>query len=343
MTVASSVNKTGPYQGNGITTAFTYSFLIFDATHVKVYVYDTATEATTLKTLTSDYTVSGVLSTTGGTVTFTTPPLATQTVTLVRQVGLVQNMDLSNSGGWYPENHERAFDTLTMIAQQLQEQLNRAVTVDVASGDDPNQWLIDAMDSVYGAADSASSAAASAVLATSEAQVSLNAAAAALVTQAAAQVTLSSTQATLTNAQALQSQIGQISSYADNAAVLAILCQKYADQAASYPTGAPAYNSAHTYNFPDVCAYTDGKTYRCVGTGILGETPLGGTHWVALNAPTSDVCWEIDSNGDLMPSISSLSSLAWEVDGAGDLMPALNPQASTSFDLDGNGDLQPIT
>ena len=47
-----------------------------------------------------------------------------------------------------------------------------------------------------------------------------------------------------------------------------------------------AYNSGTTYNFPDICAGTDGFTYRCIDTGVIGVDPVtdDGTNWVVLNA-----------------------------------------------------------
>jgi hypothetical protein len=45
-----------------------------------------------------------------------------------------------------------------------------------------------------------------------------------------------------------------------------------------------AYNSATTYNFPDVCAGSDGYSYRCVGTDVVGIDPVtdGGVNWVNI-------------------------------------------------------------
>jgi hypothetical protein len=46
-----------------------------------------------------------------------------------------------------------------------------------------------------------------------------------------------------------------------------------------------AYDPGTTYDFPDVVAGSDGYSYRCVGTAVLGDDPVGSTtgNWVNLN------------------------------------------------------------
>ena len=64
MTVSSTTNKQS-YNGNGSQSVFAYTFKIFAEADVEVYV------GTTLKTLSTHYTLSGVGATGGGNVTFT--------------------------------------------------------------------------------------------------------------------------------------------------------------------------------------------------------------------------------------------------------------------------------
>lgn len=47
------------------------------------------------------------------------------------------------------------------------------------------------------------------------------------------------------------------------------------------------YNSLTTYSFPDVVACTDGYSYRCVDTNVIGINPVtdDGTKWVPLAKP----------------------------------------------------------
>lgn len=48
-----------------------------------------------------------------------------------------------------------------------------------------------------------------------------------------------------------------------------------------------AFSPSTTYNFPDVVAGSDGYSYRCVGTGVVGVEPTtdDGTYWVKLATP----------------------------------------------------------
>lgn len=46
-----------------------------------------------------------------------------------------------------------------------------------------------------------------------------------------------------------------------------------------------AYDDETTYNFPTVAAGSDGYSYRCLGTNVLGDDPVGSAtgNWVMLN------------------------------------------------------------
>jgi hypothetical protein len=59
----------------------------------------------------------------------------------------------------------------------------------------------------------------------------------------------------------------------DNAHDSEVAADTYQGQAGAYAAtafgaSAPAWDSTATYNYPQVVAYTDGKTYRCVGTNV---------------------------------------------------------------------------
>ena len=80
------------------------------------------------------------------------------------------------------------------------------------------------------------------------------------------------------------------------------------------------WNASTTYNFPDVVAYTDGYTYRCVGSNVVGDVPGLSMNWVCLSRVTS-ASWEYDTNGGLMPVINPVGDSDWELDANGGLMP----------------------
>lgn len=81
-----------------------------------------------------------------------------------------------------------------------------------------------------------------------------------------------------------------------------------------------AWDPTETYNYPDIVAYTDGRTYRCIGENVTGdEVPGSSAMWVSLMYGLS--AFDIDPNGDLMPAVNMLDDSDWEIDSSGDLMP----------------------
>jgi hypothetical protein len=131
VTVASTTNKAS-YNGNGSQSVFAYTFKIFVDADIKVYV------GTTLKTINTHYTLSGVGATGGGNVTFTSgniPAAGTGNVTLLRSLALTQGVDLVNYGRFDAEVVESQYDKLTMMVQQLQEQADRTIRFNTTVSD----------------------------------------------------------------------------------------------------------------------------------------------------------------------------------------------------------------
>jgi hypothetical protein len=145
MTVASEINRSGPYIGNGVTTVFDYEFRILDQAHVKVIRAQAGIE--TELTLGVDYAVSGVGASGGGSITTTVAPSATETITLLLKVPFTQETDLENQGPYYAETVEAALDLATMRDQQLAELVSRTVRVPASNpGYDPDQLVNDVLD-----------------------------------------------------------------------------------------------------------------------------------------------------------------------------------------------------
>jgi len=120
MTV-SSATAVSRYTGDGSTTKFSPTWLVYDQTHIEVLVDDT------VQTLGSDYTVANVGPPAGFDVTFTTAPASGTTVTIKRNMPFTQTTDYVENDSFAAETHEQALDYRTMEGQQLKEELDRAI------------------------------------------------------------------------------------------------------------------------------------------------------------------------------------------------------------------------
>lgn len=136
MTVPSEINRSGPYNGNGVTTVFDYEFKITNENYIKVIKADAAGVEAIL-TLDADYIVSDVGNPAGGQVALTVPLPTGQTLTMIPSVPFTQEIDLENQGAYYAETVERGLDLAVLRDQQLQEQISRAVQI--PASEDPAQ------------------------------------------------------------------------------------------------------------------------------------------------------------------------------------------------------------
>lgn len=121
-------------QGNGATTVWPYTFLIPAAADLVLTLVDVASGNPTVIPPAS-FTATGFGNEAGGTVTYPlsgSPLAATSYIVIERTLPLKQETDLVNQGGVYPQSIEDALDYLTMVTQQLQDQLNRSIIFSVA-------------------------------------------------------------------------------------------------------------------------------------------------------------------------------------------------------------------
>ena len=130
MTVSSTTTKNS-YSGNASTTVFAYGFKIFSDDDITVIIRTDSTGAEVTKTKTTHYTVSGVGSSSGGNVTFTTgnTPASGETVVLLRSTARTQLTDYTPNDPFPAASHEDALDKLTFIAQEIEEELARSIKV----------------------------------------------------------------------------------------------------------------------------------------------------------------------------------------------------------------------
>lgn len=137
MTISSTNRKAGPFIGNDSASVFPFAFSVFSAADVYAVQLNTVTSVETPLTLGADYTVTlnaDQSANPGGTLTLTAGPLATGlTLTLTTAVTPLQLTDLTNQGGFYPRVITRAFDKLTVLAQQILERLGRSLTLPLSA------------------------------------------------------------------------------------------------------------------------------------------------------------------------------------------------------------------
>lgn len=138
MTIESSApRKAGPFPGDGLNTAFDFTFKVFATSDVVATFTDSLGNESTLVE-NSDYTVElnpDQDTNPGGTVTYPNPaadpPIANlaadERLTLSSDIPGTQGTQLPNAGGWYPKIVEAALDKLTALIQQLSESSSRAL------------------------------------------------------------------------------------------------------------------------------------------------------------------------------------------------------------------------
>lgn len=125
MTVSTTTARVS-YSGNGSSVTFNVNFYFLADSHLKVTLR-AADGTETVKTLTTDYTVSGAGNTSGGSITLGTAPASGVTVVITRNVPQTQLVDYQPNDPFPATTHEQALDQLTMEVQQLQEQISRAI------------------------------------------------------------------------------------------------------------------------------------------------------------------------------------------------------------------------
>lgn len=100
-----------PYTGNGVTVTFPYNCQLQQAGDLDVYIAGLL--------VTSGYTINGVGSSSGGSVTFTTAPAAGVSVLLERVVELERTTDYQQNGDFLARVVNPDFDRIWMALQQL--------------------------------------------------------------------------------------------------------------------------------------------------------------------------------------------------------------------------------
>jgi len=132
--VVGDLTPRNQYTATSGQTAFTYSFPVFVDADLKVYV------GSTLKALTTDYTVSGAATDSGGTVTFTSGLSAGDVVTIYRDMAVSRTSDYQNNGDLLATTLNDDLDKLVMMTQQQEDLIqNRTIRFSQWVDGSPNE------------------------------------------------------------------------------------------------------------------------------------------------------------------------------------------------------------
>ena len=167
MLVQNSVYR-NTYLTDGVNKDFYFSFPILEASQVLV---QTSLLTSTNVVATVDpgqYTVTGVGQATGGHISFTTAPPSGSRLALTLNIPITQLYQYAELDSFPAKSHEDALAKLTLICQQLKEQISRAVLISATS----EGSTADIIASLYAARDSATASASAANLSAVSAETS---------------------------------------------------------------------------------------------------------------------------------------------------------------------------
>lgn len=140
MTVTSTNRRAGPFIGNGITTEFPFAFTMLDADDLLVVEREVATGVETTLLPVVNYTAE--LNTDqdqdpGGTVTLIDPLPTGYVLVITSDVAPLQEVEVTNQGGFFPKVFNAVFDRLTILIQQVMEIGGRALRLPITSDATP--------------------------------------------------------------------------------------------------------------------------------------------------------------------------------------------------------------
>jgi len=133
MTISSTTNRI-TYNCNGSQKEFPFNFKILEEENLVVILKD-PNNTETILVQNTDYSVSEEPWETGGSITTLDEDAYASgyTLTIIRQLDLVQGADYLEGDAFPAETHEKQLDRLMMIAQQLLEKLNRTLFLKITS------------------------------------------------------------------------------------------------------------------------------------------------------------------------------------------------------------------
>ena len=138
MTIATQSRTAGPFECNGSTTVYPFTFKVFTTSDVAVVFRNTASGEETKLVLNIDYSVAlnvNQNANPGGSITIIGPAYAAgNALTLTSELQYLQPTDLTNQGGFYPRVISDALDRLTIFTQQIRGLATRALKFPISDG-----------------------------------------------------------------------------------------------------------------------------------------------------------------------------------------------------------------
>ena len=153
------------YVGSGSLSSYPYTFRVDDETDLEVQQSDSDDDNATTLVLNSDYTVTGVGSESGGNVILGSNLASGYHLAITRVSPRLQSTDLEQRGSFNPETIEDRFDRITMLIQELADDISRAAKVSRTGGSEGSEVDADIATSVAASAATASAAASAALAA----------------------------------------------------------------------------------------------------------------------------------------------------------------------------------
>lgn len=126
MTISTTDNRVS-FAGNGSTTAFATGFKFYTQTDLVVVLVTDSTGAEAVQTITTNYTVTGTGSDSGGTVTMVTAPASGETLVIYRDQPYTQGLDLVENDPFPSNSVEEQLDKNVVMTQQNADNNNRTL------------------------------------------------------------------------------------------------------------------------------------------------------------------------------------------------------------------------
>lgn len=136
--MVNATNAKVQYTGDGTTTVFAFPFKVLESGHLVVTTQFPGASPS-VKTITTDYTVSGVGNSGGGTVTFVTAPVDNAVVTIHRATTRSQGAAYSADTVVNLQTLEASVDKLTLHVQELDRDVERSLRSPVTDAEDMDE------------------------------------------------------------------------------------------------------------------------------------------------------------------------------------------------------------